>query len=170
MFLGIAEFEWSPRSSSASFLCWNTGSYSISKRQSVRTKWEDILLFQLGKDTETNIKRHHAVIWVVWQGWHRSILHVFVLFSQQISSFSVPGGYAWGDFVKFGGTLQLLHMCHGCWDVGCWRVKNCKVRQVELFVDQIVSIRNSSGTDHQKSEEVFTCQGIPYKLLNFWKF
>lgn len=35
---------------------------------SVRTKWEDILLFQLGKDTETNIKRHHAVIWVVWQG------------------------------------------------------------------------------------------------------
>jgi len=21
------------------------------------------------------------------------------------------GGYAWGDFVKFGGTLQLLHMC-----------------------------------------------------------
>eukprot|EP00435_Cladocopium_sp_Y103_P025738 s1219_g6.t1 len=21
------------------------------------------------------------------------------------------GGYAWGDFIKFGGALQLLHMC-----------------------------------------------------------
>ena len=25
-------------------------------------------------------------------------------------AFPAPGGYAWGDFIKFGGALQLLHM------------------------------------------------------------
>lgn len=26
----------------------------------------------------------------------------------------LSGGYVWGDFVKFGGILQLLHMCPSC--------------------------------------------------------
>jgi hypothetical protein len=38
------------------------------------------------------------------------ILSIGIPKKMPFPAFPAPGGYAWGDFIKFGGALQLLHM------------------------------------------------------------